>query len=422
MAGANTQQYGIKNWRIYREPIDGETVQLTYQDILDRLEPNDAGDGTKLGTFYGGLITSVTSDGNNAYNGPWYISYQKDENKISYHATRIPLITEINKYIDDISNKYVSHEQINTTGACVDAAYVSSLGIDANLNIILSSLLTAAEYIKPTYSFNICNNSGQVFGGVNGSTSNPIEVGSSCDLYVKINIYNFDSDTNNHKGVSYGFGSEYCKIKYENYYYTITERNTSYKLSQNESPNPYSFTTEGLHTISNDINFTYAQASYTYYPQLLSKSAYVYSKENWFDGGKFNINNYTIPAQYKYHYGWDNIDSKTSKWLPIVNANKQITTSNIPFTSAHTSFWIAIPKDIVNFDKTSNFEILYHTSIGDADLVSTSATVSTTEITEDESAIIFGGVPRQYILKKVDFNKTISGASSNYVKFTMKKL
>ena len=113
MAGANTQQYGIKNWRIYREPIDGETVQLTYQDILDRLEPNDAGDGTKLGTFYGGLITSVTSDGNNAYNGPWYISYQKDENKISYHATRIPLITEINKYIDECKTKKAQEEKEN---------------------------------------------------------------------------------------------------------------------------------------------------------------------------------------------------------------------------------------------------------------------------------------------------------------------
>ncbi len=43
-------------------------------------------------------------------------------------------------------------------------------------------------------------------------------------------------------------------------------------------------------------------------------------------------------------------------------------------------------------------------------------------MTEDESAAVFGGVPRKYIVKKVDFNKTISGASGNYVKFTMKKL
>ena len=64
MAGANTQQYGIKNWRIYREPIDGETVFSYYTDITDRLITNDAGDGTTLGTFYGGLITSVINDEN----------------------------------------------------------------------------------------------------------------------------------------------------------------------------------------------------------------------------------------------------------------------------------------------------------------------------------------------------------------------
>ena len=75
MAGANTQQYGIKNWRIYREPIDGEAVHLSYQEIKDKLITNENGDGTTLGTFYGGLITSVTSDSNDTYNGPWYISY-----------------------------------------------------------------------------------------------------------------------------------------------------------------------------------------------------------------------------------------------------------------------------------------------------------------------------------------------------------
>ena len=95
MAGANTQQYGIKNWRIYREPIDGEAVHLSYQDIKDRLITNEAGDGTTLGTFYGGLITSVTSDSNDAYNGPWYISYDITNNRVSYLAERIPVRSEV---------------------------------------------------------------------------------------------------------------------------------------------------------------------------------------------------------------------------------------------------------------------------------------------------------------------------------------
>ena len=64
-----------QEWRIYREPIDGEAVHLSYQEIKDKLITNENGDGTTLGTFYGGLITSVTSDSNDTYNGPWYISY-----------------------------------------------------------------------------------------------------------------------------------------------------------------------------------------------------------------------------------------------------------------------------------------------------------------------------------------------------------
>lgn len=418
---------GVQIHRNGRYPYDYEQVHNSYTDLLDKLE-SDGEHGTKKGTLYAGLVTSVVDDENSTYNGPWYISYQKDENKISYHAARIPLMTDITSYIGDIGDKYVSHEQINTTGACVDAAYVSSLGKDATLDIILSCLLTSAEYKKPTYSFNICDISGSyIFGGVNNSTSNPVEVGSTYRLYAKINIYDFDGDINNHKGVSYGLGSTYCEIKYKDNYYKITELNEPYKLAISSS-NPllyaYFFNIEGLHTISDDINFTYAQASYAYYPQLLNKGVYVYSKENWFDGGTFNINNYTIPAQYKYHYGWDDINknNKISEWLPIVNTDQQITTSNIPFTSAHTAFWIAIPKDIVELDNTSNFQILYHTSIGDADLVSTSATVSINTMTEDESMEKFEVVPREYIIKRINFNKTIDGAPGNYVKFTMKKL
>ena len=43
-------------------------------------------------------------------------------------------------------------------------------------------------------------------------------------------------------------------------------------------------------------------------------------------------------------------------------------------------------------------------------------------MTEDESMEKFEVVPREYIIKRIDFNKTIDGAPGNYVKFTMKKL
>ena len=141
---------GVQIHRNGRYPYDYEQVHNSYTDLLDKLE-SDGEHGTKKGTLYAGLVTSVVDDENSTYNGPWYISYQKDENKISYHAARIPLMTDITSYIGDIGDNYVSHEQINTTGACVDAAYVSSLGKDATLDIILSCLLTSAEYKKPTY-------------------------------------------------------------------------------------------------------------------------------------------------------------------------------------------------------------------------------------------------------------------------------
>ena len=88
---AKQEQYGITNWRINREPIDAETVHLTYSDVQNKLVPNST--GIIPGAFYGGLITSVTSDSNDAYNGPWYISVNQD--KVSYLAERIPLRSEI---------------------------------------------------------------------------------------------------------------------------------------------------------------------------------------------------------------------------------------------------------------------------------------------------------------------------------------
>ena len=98
MAGANTQQYGIKNWRIYREPIDGEAVHNSYSDVLENIE-SDGNQGTKKGAFYAGMYTAVVDDKNSSYNGPYYISYQKTGNsdniKITYQATRIPLANEI---------------------------------------------------------------------------------------------------------------------------------------------------------------------------------------------------------------------------------------------------------------------------------------------------------------------------------------
>ena len=36
-------QYGLSNWRINREPIDAETVHLTYSNIKGKLVPDSTG-------------------------------------------------------------------------------------------------------------------------------------------------------------------------------------------------------------------------------------------------------------------------------------------------------------------------------------------------------------------------------------------
>ena len=92
MNKATDVQCGIVNHRIYREPLDGETVMQTYNDLMQHLEM-DGQCKTKKGRVYGGLITSVVNDPNETLNGPYYISYTTTYNEgvpqISYLATRL---------------------------------------------------------------------------------------------------------------------------------------------------------------------------------------------------------------------------------------------------------------------------------------------------------------------------------------------
>lgn len=99
MAQATHVQNGTVQHRIYRDPIDGESVLSTYSDLQDRLEPVGHSN-TKKGRLYSGFITSVVNDEDSTKNGPYYISYEKSGNPgdiyISYTAHKI--VTE-----DDIS-------------------------------------------------------------------------------------------------------------------------------------------------------------------------------------------------------------------------------------------------------------------------------------------------------------------------------
>ena len=234
----------------------------------------------------------------------------------------------------------------------------------------------------------------------------------------------------NLKFTSYtSYGLNYYTFSHggKNYRYTY---DGAYNLQDNGSQVTYEFPNEGLYSMTDDrpIYLHYKKSYYQGYPQLLSKGVYVPSTENWYDDGMFNVDDYRIVAQYKYYYGWDaNISASsftpkngTTVWLPIISSNKTTTTSNIAFDKAHTSFWFAIPSAVADHAKTKtgsgDFDVLYHTSIGDADLNSTSAVKE--EVTKN---IKVGNTTHSYKVIKIDFKKKISGAASNYVKFTIKK-
>ena len=424
---------GIQIHRNGRYPYDYEQVHSSYSDVLENIE-SDGNQGTKKGTFYAGMYTAVVDDENPSYNGPYYISYQKTGNpgniKITYQATRIPLANEIaeiekdwqtsyNNLYSYITDNYASHNQLKRTGECVDAAYVTNLGKEANLNVILSSLLTEAEYKRPSYTFKFLNGeNGTEYGNViNIGSGNVIEVGSTIDLYLNLNLSYYNT-LNNTNGMSYGLS--YCSFNHNGVNYRYTS------LGKHNLGVSYNFANEGSHSMTDGkpISLCYLKSSYQGYPQLLNKGVYVPSKENWYNDSLFKMDDYRIVAQYKYYYGWDDDISAssftpkngTAVWLPIISSGNTTTTSNIVFNTAHNSFWFAIPIDVVDNELTSGFDVLYHTSIGDADLVSTSATVTT-----ETKTIKVGTKTHSYKVTKVDFNKTISGASSNYVKFTMIK-
>ena len=92
-------QCGVVNHRINREPLDSEQVNLSYNDLKDHVRPGDLG-GTYTASFYAGFVTSVTSDDDNAYNGPYYISYN-GASRNSYVANKMVVMPELEKAVED---------------------------------------------------------------------------------------------------------------------------------------------------------------------------------------------------------------------------------------------------------------------------------------------------------------------------------
>lgn len=83
---ATLVQSGVKYKRINREPLDAESVFMTYSELERRLGPE------AIGTLYDGMILSVTDDEDDSYNCAWLIRWQKPEEGVpenTYYATKI---------------------------------------------------------------------------------------------------------------------------------------------------------------------------------------------------------------------------------------------------------------------------------------------------------------------------------------------
>ena len=102
--GATHIQCGVTNHRINREPLDAESVLYSYSHLQSELAMKDKTQ-TREGALYAGMITSVINDSEEAYNGPWYISYQINSGQVSYNADRLPTNTEVNSYVGGVKTE-----------------------------------------------------------------------------------------------------------------------------------------------------------------------------------------------------------------------------------------------------------------------------------------------------------------------------
>ena len=347
MAGANTQQYGIKNWRIYREPIDGEAVHLSYQDIKDRLITNEAGDGTTLGTFYGGLITSVTSDSNDTYNGPWYISYDIIDNRVSYSADRIPVRSEVDYEL------YSVLARPKYTKPKMTVQFLSATnGIDLTPISKAPAIYEDIEvmtYFTPAFKINW---PARTLENENGTRA----YDAVCE----------PSKPNELLGYSYGVATN--GISFD----CLGVHNTAYAIDSVILLPQSQATTEGEYVVFDNLQVSYLPSSYMYYPQFYDRGRFEFSygegKNAWFGEGIYipDTVKYVVNARWKYYWGLsdevpeneEQLKSKKSGLLNSSNFANGTTTSTLVGKDCNCkSFWIAFPPEFALVSFTNDIRI-----------------------------------------------------------------
>ena len=349
MAGASTQQYGIKNWRIYREPIDGELVHLSYQEIKDKLITNEAGDGTTLGTFYGGLITSVTSDPNNAYNGPWYISYNITNSRVSYSAERIPLKSESDFELYSVLEK-PKYTKPKMTVQFLSATNNTDLTTVSEAATIYEDIEIMSHF-TPGFKINwpertVDNESGTRAYNAVCNPSKPNEL----------------------LGYSYGVAQNGISFK------CLGTPKTAYSIDTLIKFPSYQVTTESAYTVFENLQVSYLPASRMYYPQFYNRKRFEFSDGEgntaWFGNGIYipKTTKYVVNARWKYYWGLtdtvpeteEELKSKKSGFLNNSAFKNGTTTSTLVGEDYNCkSFWVAFPPEfaLVTFNNDIRIQL-----------------------------------------------------------------
>ena len=355
---AKQEQYGITNWRINREPIDAETVHLTYSDMQNKLVPNSI--GIIPGAFYGGLITSVTSDSNDAYNGPWYISVNK-QNRVSYLAERIPLRSEIDFELYSVLDKpkYTKPEitvQFLSATNGIDLTTVSKAPVIYEDIEVMSSFTPGIKINWPTRTLDNENGTRAYDAVCNPSKPNEL-LGYSYGV-----AYN-SADQNS--GISF-----WCRG---------VGKTASYNLNTITRFPKSKVTTEGEYIVFNNIKISYLPASYMYYPQLYNNGRYEFSdgegETSWFGKGVYipDTTKYIVNAKWKYYWGFtdkvpENEQQLKSKKSGFLN-NSDLTNGTITSTVVGEyynckSFWVAFPPEFALAPLTDDIRIQLEQSDG----------------------------------------------------------
>ena len=351
----------------------------------------------------------------------------------------------------------------------VSNTYVESLGENATLDIILSSLLTQPEYTRPNitvkYSHEGMIELGTYFtptvtlswparteNNTTGTRAYTLENGSTMPNYL----------------LGYSYGIKSIQISYNNggnNYSTPLVPNSkySYNYTGNEL-NTYGLDTpldctmisscyildEGVYYLFKDLEVSYLASSYMYFQQLYDKGVYVYAyglpPKNWIETGYATISggkNNSVTGGLQFYYGFsgdtmnpgNNLPLDITKnsykgWLPssFSPSIKKVQTAAIgSINAAKYCFWIAYPdtddindtitnkhyKLIANSDKFK-IEVLMKDGMN-FDLVSPDQPLKSTHID-----LPIGNMNKtiRYKIAYVDFQNPI-GNVNNILKFSI---